>query len=1246
MLTDKEGKCVKQQKSPKSEYKRPITRKVPSFQLTLGLMLSVLCVFLAAGLFLSSSKAMEELKFVTNNNVQLNTQGSSWAVMDGAKVYIDNYTQDSGIEIYYKFYDAELADTSGIVLKQEGTKYAEGASITLNRSASEDGRTYFYVQQFEGEESRMDCYKISFYEKAAVVTVTPETADNEMATLRAGDTIRFAGSGALYYTLDGTAPSFVRTKKGNAGDVTVNGEDFSLGSSSMQKLPVSNSLEVLADWISQETITIRVISCTDGNDFSPVATFRYKFGQDQVASPTISPSTTAESPVTVPDETNAALSCETEGATILYTLSGNVPTYTIMQEDLGGAVSYYLQPGSGTYIYENKIAVTGNPGSEFTITAMAVKFNETYGLKVMKDSEPVQFVYRFADMETASAPESSPESGTSLALGDKIYLNTLTSNGTILYTTDGTSPSYTFDEQSKKIVPAEGTVIYGEKYSWITADEEAGASNGSSFLIQAKTICIDMESGEKLLEDSPVVQLSFSINDAETVAAPTATPTTKESSPTTVEAGDKILLNTVTSGAKIYYTTNGSAPVLDDQGNPKNDATKLYSGQQAYIVPEGTGYLTITAMAVKDGMNNSAVAQFTYQYPGSVAPPYCTPAEGTVSINTEVELASLDKDALIYYTLDGSDPTEITGRLYSDPLLLTEDTTIKAICVLDGISSSVRTFQFTVSPVLMPPTPSIKSGSVVTSGTTIKLSAQSGAEIAYTTDGSNPKTGSPMSGDTVTITGKAGETITLITYAKGSDFSDSQTATYVYTISNYENGITVTPESGSSVQAGDVIRMDTDVTDAVIYYETGGAAPTSSSAQGSQVTVPVSDGDDKFILKAAAVAGGTSFPNAVGTWQYTYLEELVAPKASIPDLAVLLRPQEIELTAEEGDIYYTVDGSWPDENANLYTEKITVDEQLTILAFAMNEEGAKSEVVSFTYTFASQVEKPQFSIYGGEVETGTLLTIRSETPDAVIYYTLDGQVPDIENPSNLYTYSGAITINKPVNIKAIAVKDRMTNSEVTSAVFTVKEAEVQEEKAQEEEKISASGGSRLMSRRSYLNSGSGPSYTDFVLKSPMTGVVLSAKEGTLPADAQIEVTQTAVDSALNRSVQESAGDDYGAVAGYEVLAMQNQEAISITENVEVGFPIPQQYRNCAISIASVDEEGNVELFDTRRDHDMAYAFVNRLGDYCLVAPVYLEETEENMDFGIIIAGCTLLLFAAGYLLLRFAKKKGETDEQP
>jgi hypothetical protein len=80
-----------------------------------------------------------------------------------------------------------------------------------------------------------------------------------------------------------------------------------------------------------------------------------------------------------------------------------------------------------------------------------------------------------------------------------------------------------------------------------------------------------------------------------------------------------------------------------------------------------------------------------------VEAPKANPAPGKYALNTEIQLSSDTEGAKIYYTLDGSNPTK-SSTLYSQPIKLNKDMTIKAFAVKDGYeNSSIATFVYTVA---------------------------------------------------------------------------------------------------------------------------------------------------------------------------------------------------------------------------------------------------------------------------------------------------------------------------------------------------------------------------------------------------------------------------------------------------------------------------------------------------------------------------------------------------------------------
>ncbi len=79
------------------------------------------------------------------------------------------------------------------------------------------------------------------------------------------------------------------------------------------------------------------------------------------------------------------------------------------------------------------------------------------------------------------------------------------------------------------------------------------------------------------------------------------------------------------------------------------------------------------------------------------------------------------------------------------------------------------------------------------------------------------------------------------------------------------------------------------------------------------------------------------------------------------------------------------------------------------------------------------VAAPKFSVAAGAVEEGTTVEITCETEGATIHYTTDGTEPTEASAK----YAEAIVVDKAMTIKAIAVKEGLTNSVVVSAEYTV-----------------------------------------------------------------------------------------------------------------------------------------------------------------------------------------------------------------
>ncbi|MGN1401164.1 MAG: DUF6359 domain-containing protein, partial [Bacillus sp. (in: firmicutes)] len=73
------------------------------------------------------------------------------------------------------------------------------------------------------------------------------------------------------------------------------------------------------------------------------------------------------------------------------------------------------------------------------------------------------------------------------------------------------------------------------------------------------------------------------------------------------------------------------------------------------------------------------------------------PAPGAVSKGTKVTMSTETEAATIYYTVDGSEPTTASS-IYSEPIVINENTTIKAFAAAEGVENSdTETYQFYVA---------------------------------------------------------------------------------------------------------------------------------------------------------------------------------------------------------------------------------------------------------------------------------------------------------------------------------------------------------------------------------------------------------------------------------------------------------------------------------------------------------------------------------------------------------------------
>ncbi len=156
-----------------------------------------------------------------------------------------------------------------------------------------------------------------------------------------------------------------------------------------------------------------------------------------------------------------------------------------------------------------------------------------------------------------------------------------------------------------------------------------------------------------------------------------------------------VSMSFTTSGAEIHYTIDGTDP---------NSDSPLYV--IPIYIPLNTNMI-IKAIATKLGWSNSDIASAGYIITGQVAfnTPVFSPPEGSYSTEQYVAINSpIPSDATVMYTTDGSDPSPSNGNLYSVPIFVSSNQTIKAIAYkADWTSSTIEQATYTFFVPIQPP---------------------------------------------------------------------------------------------------------------------------------------------------------------------------------------------------------------------------------------------------------------------------------------------------------------------------------------------------------------------------------------------------------------------------------------------------------------------------------------------------------------------------------------------------------------
>jgi hypothetical protein len=502
-----------------------------------------------------------------------------------------------------------------------------------------------------------------------------------------------------------------------------------------------------------------------------------------------------------------------------------------------------------------------------------------------------------------------------------------------------------------------------------------------------------------------------------TVATPTITPASE-----TFSGSINVTLSDTTSGAAIYYTTDGTTPA------PGVGTTKLYGTTFAVNATE-----TVNAIGTLSGDTNSAVAKAIYTLQAAATPTF-TPGAGTITSGQTITISDLTTGAAIYYTTDGSTPAVGVGttKQYAAPVALTASGTVKAIATASGYATStVGSAAYTVQQAAATPAITPAAGTYATSVSVTITDTSSGALIYYTTDGSTPAVGvgtTKQYSAGFSLTASA----TVKAIASGGGFTASAVASNAYTVQQVAATPAITPGAGTYATSVSVTIIDSS-SGALIYYTTDGTTPSPGVGTTKQYSA-------SFALTASATvkaiaSGGGFAASAVASNAYT-VQQAAATPAITPGAGTYTTSVSVTITDSSSGalIYYTTDGTTPSPGVGTtkqYSASFSLTASATVKAIASGGGFATSAVASNAYTVQTTAAPPISFGSGFSATTGLQLNGSTAWNQTAGRMTLT-------NAAN-GTQAGSFFYATPVNVQAFTnnFSFQLTTPNADGFTFTI-----------------------------------------------------------------------------------------------------------------------------------------------------------------------------------------------------------------
>ena len=216
-----------------------------------------------------------------------------------------------------------------------------------------------------------------------------------------------------------------------------------------------------------------------------------------------------------------------------------------------------------------------------------------------------------------------------------------------------------------------------------------------------------------------------------------------------------------------------------------------------------------------------------------------------------------------------------------------------------------------------------------------------------------------------------------------------------------------------------------------------GGWPTANETTLTDYTYTLDGVNYTFALKNVKCNSGYILVTQVGVVGLPAIEGYKLTKVVASNSGGCSTSVNVGISSSASQANYIEGGAaqtWSSQGSQ-YTYNLTSTESNTMYYMYVTSKNAQITNLALTYEAAAApaIATPTFDPANGATfgNEGLTVTIACETPNTVIYYTVDGSTPD----NNSTLYEGAITLTTTATIKAIAY-DGTNYSNVATATYT------------------------------------------------------------------------------------------------------------------------------------------------------------------------------------------------------------------